>query len=96
MRMTETQGLTGVVKLGGNGKDCGANQKKSVASFIQRSTVLKFTTALGLHPRYRSAASVALAAYIFCLQRAGGGQVVSAGDDRAAIGKDRELVAIDR
>ena len=37
-----------------------------------------------------------LATNVFCLQRAGDGHLVGAGDDRAAVGEDRELVAVDR
>ena len=45
--------------------------------------------------RWRVAGSRVLAADVLCLQRAGGGGVVGAGDDRAAVAEDGELVAVD-
>ena len=49
----------------------------------------------GSRRRKRWAAARVLAADVLCLQRAGDGGVVGAGDDRAAVGEDGELVAVD-
>ena len=45
--------------------------------------------------RVQAVLAMALTADVLCLQRAGDGGIVGAGDDGAAVGEDGELVGVD-